>query len=59
MLSTEMSPWPCFSGEEVNATATLIASNHITYRTGNECRGFDQGFAALTHIGQTICEDGL
>lgn len=46
MLNTPFSPWPCFSVEEANAVRDVILSNRVNYWTGQECRLFEQEFAA-------------
>ncbi len=45
MLDTPFSPWPCFSADEVDAVARVIASNRVNYWTGTECREFEREFA--------------
>lgn len=45
MLETPFSPWPCFSTEEVEAVARVLASNQVNYWTGTECREFEREFA--------------
>lgn len=46
MLNTPFSPWPSFSEAEVQAVAAVLRSNRVNYWTGNECREFEQEFAA-------------
>jgi dTDP-4-amino-4,6-dideoxygalactose transaminase len=46
MLNTPFSPWPCFSEEEANAAREVILSNRVNYWTGEQCRLFEQEFAA-------------
>lgn len=46
MLDTPFSPWPSYSEEEAQAVAAVLASNRVNYWTGNECRLFEQEFAA-------------
>ncbi|TPG12964.1 DegT/DnrJ/EryC1/StrS aminotransferase family protein [Sphingomonas koreensis] len=48
MLNGILSPWPCFSDEEVQAAARVIASNRVNYWTGTEGRNFEQDFAGWT-----------
>jgi dTDP-4-amino-4,6-dideoxygalactose transaminase len=45
MLNTPFSPWPLFSNDEVQAVATVLASNKVNYWTGQECRQFESEFA--------------
>ena len=47
MLSTAFSPWPLFSQEEADAVSRVLLSNKVNYWTGNECRQFEQEFAAF------------
>jgi dTDP-4-amino-4,6-dideoxygalactose transaminase len=46
MLNTPFSPWPSFSEEEANAVRDVIRSNKVNYWTGQECREFEEEFAA-------------
>lgn len=46
MLNTPFSPWPCFSEEEANAARDVVLSNRVNYWTGEQCRLFEQEFAA-------------
>jgi dTDP-4-amino-4,6-dideoxygalactose transaminase len=46
MLNTPFSPWPSFSEEEANAVRDVILSNKVNYWTGQECREFEEEFAA-------------
>lgn len=46
MLNTNLSPWPSFSDQEVEAAARVIASNKVNYWTGEEGRTFEREFAA-------------
>ncbi|PLR63081.1 aminotransferase [Pseudomonas sp. QC2] len=46
MLNTPFSPWPSFTEDEANAVRDVILSNRVNYWTGEECRGFEQEFAA-------------
>ncbi|MCE1182333.1 MAG: DegT/DnrJ/EryC1/StrS aminotransferase family protein [Rhodocyclales bacterium] len=48
MLNTPFSPWPCFSEDEANAARDVILSNRVNYWSGEECRLFEQEFAAWT-----------
>lgn len=45
MLNTPFSPWPCFTQEEVDAVADVLASNRVNYWTGDRCREFERRFA--------------
>lgn len=46
MLNTLFSPWPSFTVEEADAVREVILSNRVNYWTGQECRLFEQEFAA-------------
>ncbi len=46
MLNTPFSPWPSFTDEEARAVQQILLSNKVNYWTGNECREFEQEFAA-------------
>jgi dTDP-4-amino-4,6-dideoxygalactose transaminase len=48
MLNTPFSPWPSFTKEEADAVREVILSNKVNYWTGQECRKFEQEFAAWT-----------
>lgn len=46
MLNTPFAPWPSFSEEEARAVHEVILSNKVNYWTGQECRRFEEEFAA-------------
>lgn len=46
MLNTPFSPWPSFTKQEVAAVSQVLLSNKVNYWTGQECRLFEQEFAA-------------
>lgn len=46
MLNTPFSPWPSFTEEEADAVRSVILSNKVNYWTGQECRKFENEFAA-------------
>jgi dTDP-4-amino-4,6-dideoxygalactose transaminase len=46
MLNTPFSPWPSFTQEEADAVRAVILSNKVNYWTGQECRRFEEEFAA-------------
>lgn len=54
MLNTPFSPWPSFSEEEVDAVSRVLRSNRVNYWTGDECRQFEQEFAAWTGASHAI-----
>ncbi|MCF6439037.1 DegT/DnrJ/EryC1/StrS aminotransferase family protein [Pseudoalteromonas luteoviolacea] len=45
MLNTNLSPWPSFSEEEINAVQGVLLSNKVNYWTGTEGRNFEKEFA--------------
>ncbi len=54
MLNTTLAPWPCFSEEEVQAVAAVLASNRVNYWTGDECRKFETEFALWAGTARAI-----
>lgn len=46
MLNTSFPPWPSFSEEEARAVGEVILSNKVNYWTGQQCRRFEEEFAA-------------
>lgn len=46
MLNSAFAPWPSFTQEEADATAAVILSNRVNYWTGEQCRRFEEEFAA-------------
>lgn len=46
MLNTPFSPWPSFTQAESDAVSRVLMSNKVNYWTGQECRLFEQEFAA-------------
>lgn len=38
--------WPSYTQEEIDAVATVLASNRVNYWTGEEARNFEREFAA-------------
>ena len=45
MLNSDLSPWPSFSNEEVDAARKVLESGRVNYWTGEECRRFETEFA--------------
>ncbi|MGB1557616.1 MAG: DegT/DnrJ/EryC1/StrS family aminotransferase, partial [Oceanococcaceae bacterium] len=54
MLNTPFSPWPAFSEEEAQAVANVLRSNRVNYWTGQECRLFEQEFAAWVGVPHAV-----
>ncbi|GHE89785.1 DegT/DnrJ/EryC1/StrS family aminotransferase [Thalassotalea profundi] len=48
MLNTQLSPWPCFSEQEIDAVSAVLRSNKVNYWTGQEGRQFEQEFAEFS-----------
>lgn len=46
MLNIPFSPWPSFTQEEAEAVTQVLLSNKVNYWTGQECRLFENEFAA-------------
>lgn len=46
MLNTPFSVWPSFTEQESAVVQQVLLSNRVNYWTGNECREFEQEFAA-------------
>ncbi|MFN3712858.1 MAG: DegT/DnrJ/EryC1/StrS family aminotransferase [Alcanivoracaceae bacterium] len=54
MLGTPFSPWPSFTREEADAVSRVLLSNKVNYWTGDECRQFEQEFAAWAHSAYAV-----
>ena len=54
MLNTAFSPWPSFTQQEADAVSRVLLSNKVNYWTGQECRQFEQEFAAWTGTAHAI-----
>lgn len=48
MLNTSFPPWPSYTEQEIAAVSRVLASNRVNYWTGEECRRFEEEFAAWT-----------
>ncbi|MDO5674078.1 MAG: DegT/DnrJ/EryC1/StrS aminotransferase family protein [bacterium] len=46
MLNTPFAPWPNYTQEEADAVSRVLLSNRVNYWTGQECRVFEEEFAA-------------
>ena len=46
MLNTHFSPWPSYTDEDADAVRQVLLSNRVNYWTGEECRKFEEEFAA-------------
>lgn len=46
MLNTPFSPWPSYTKEEAEAVRAVVLSNRVNYWTGDQCRLFEDEFAA-------------
>ncbi|VTU40964.1 dTDP-3-amino-3,6-dideoxy-alpha-D-galactopyranose transaminase [Variovorax sp. PBS-H4] len=54
MLNTSFSPWPSFTTHEAEAVVRVLISNKVNYWTGEECRAFEQEFAAWTGAAHAV-----
>jgi dTDP-4-amino-4,6-dideoxygalactose transaminase len=54
MLSTTLSPWPCFLEDERAAVDRVLASNKVNYWTGSETRKFESEFAAWCEVPHAV-----
>jgi dTDP-4-amino-4,6-dideoxygalactose transaminase len=54
MLNTSFSPWPSFTTQEAEAVVRVLISNKVNYWTGEECRAFEQEFAAWTGAAHAV-----
>ncbi len=54
MLNTPFQPWPCFTQVEADAVSRVLLSNKVNYWTGQECRQFEQEFAAWVGVSHAI-----
>ncbi|MFZ9035956.1 MAG: DegT/DnrJ/EryC1/StrS family aminotransferase [Francisellaceae bacterium] len=43
----QLSPWPYFADDEIVAVEEVLRSGKVNYWTGNQCRLFEQEFAAF------------
>lgn len=54
MLNQPVAPWPSFTSEEIEAVSAVLASGRVNYWTGEECRKFEQEFAAWSETSHAI-----
>lgn len=54
MLNTNLSPWPCFTDEEIDAVARVLRSGRVNYWTGDECRRFEEEFGRWVGTGKAV-----
>lgn len=49
MSSTpQIAPWPHYEEDEVAAVAAILRSGQVNYWTGEQCKGFEEDYAAFT-----------
>ena len=48
MLNSPFTPWPSFTGEEIDAVSAVLRSNRVNYWTGEVGRQFEKAFATWT-----------
>ena len=54
MLDTAYAPWPSFTEEEAEAVQRVLLSNRVNYWTGEECRAFEEEFAAFVGVPHAV-----
>ncbi|OHC12544.1 MAG: aminotransferase [Pseudomonadales bacterium GWC1_66_9] len=54
MLDSPFSPWPSFTEEEADAVRAVLLSNRVNYWTGEQCRAFEEEFAAWSGCAHAI-----
>lgn len=54
MLNSPLSPWPSFTGEEIEAVRSVLESNRVNYWTGQEGREFEREFARWSGSARAI-----
>ena len=47
LRTAPFAPWPRFERDEIDAVAEVLASGRVNYWTGDECRRFEEEFAAF------------
>jgi len=47
LRTVPFAPWPRFERDEIDAVAEVLASGRVNYWTGDECRRFEEEFAAF------------
>jgi dTDP-4-amino-4,6-dideoxygalactose transaminase len=50
MKKTNLSNWPSFNQEEIDAVTNVLLSNKVNYWTGNECREFEKDFSKWINV---------
>lgn len=55
MIDTPFSPWPAYSREEADAVHSVLLSNRVNYWTGEQCRRFEEEFAAWAGTTHAVC----
>src|SRR5690606_25471738 len=54
MLDTSFSPWPAYTEEEADAVRRVLLSGRVNYWTGQECRQFENEFAAAVACSHSV-----
>jgi len=54
VLNTPFPSWPAFTAEEADAARDVVLSNKVNYWTGQECRRFEEEFAAWAGTNHAI-----
>lgn len=55
MIDTPFPPWPAYSTEEASAVHDVLLSNRVNYWTGEQCRRFEEEFAAWAGTEHAVC----
>lgn len=54
MPDSPFSPWPSFTEEEADAVRAVLLSNRVNYWTGEQCRAFEEEFAAWSGCAHAV-----
>jgi dTDP-4-amino-4,6-dideoxygalactose transaminase len=53
-ISAEYAAWPSFSEEERAAVSSVLSSGKVNYWTGDECKAFEEEFAAYVNCEHAV-----
>jgi dTDP-4-amino-4,6-dideoxygalactose transaminase len=54
MADSAHAPWPCYTQEEIDAVARVLASGRVNYWTGEEGRAFEAEFASWVGVRHAV-----
>jgi dTDP-4-amino-4,6-dideoxygalactose transaminase len=54
VLNTPFSAWPNYTDEEIEAVRRVLSSGRVNYWTGEECRRFEEEFAAWCGVPHAV-----